>query len=185
MTGNYLDIFPEWIQPHPQLPVNMSGREAENEVGQLLLQHRYLSECMGGVLPDALDLSHMKRALDAPCGVGGWAYELAWNHPSMHVTGVDGRPTYLEKAQELTNLLGNATVIHHDIRQLSDEIAPPASFDLVHTRFLVSMLSPQEYRAVLTALVHCCRAGGLFVWEELEYPITSSPACQAFFALVQ
>lgn len=185
MTGNYSDIFPEWIQPHPQLPVDTSDREDENEVGQLLLQHRYLSECMGGVLPDALDLSHMKRALDTPCGAGGWAYELAWNHPSMHVTGIDGRPAYLEKAQELINLLGNAAIMQQDIRQLSDKLIPQASFDLVHTRFLVSMLSPREYPAVLAALVHRCRPGGLFVWEELEYPITTSPACQAFFALVQ
>ena len=184
MAGNYSDTFPEWTQPQ-QSPVSSSDVEDENEVGQLLLQHRYLSECMGGVLPAALDLSHVKRVLDAPCGVGGWVYELAWNHPSLHVTGIDGRPAYIEKARELINLLGNATMTQQDIRQLADEIVLPASFDLVHARFLVSMLSPQEYPAVLAALVHRCRAGGLFVWEELEYPITNSPACQAFYALVQ
>src|SRR5579859_341071 len=185
MAGKYSDFFPEWVQPHSQFPVNPSGIEDENEVGQLLLQHRYLSECMGGVLPAALDLSQVKRALDAPCGASGWVYELAWNHPSMHVTGIDGRPAYVEKARELVNLLGNATVTQQDIQQLSDEMIPLASFDLVHARFLVSMLSPREYPAVLAALVRRCRAGGLFVWDELEYPITNSPACQAFYALIQ
>ena len=185
MAGKYSDGFTEWTQPRSQLPGNMAGIEDENEAGQMLLQHRYLSECMGGVLPAALDLSHLKRALDAPCGVGGWVYELAWNHPSLQVIGIDGRPAYVEKARELINILGNATVIQQDIRRMSDEIVSPASFDLVHARFLVSVLSPQEYPAVLTALVRRCRAGGLFVWDELEYPITNSPACQTFYALIQ
>lgn len=185
MAGNHSNIFPQRTRQPSQPPVNTPGIEDANEVEQLLLQHRYLSECMGGVLPAALDLSQVKRALDAPCGAGGWVYELAWNHPSMHVTGIDGRPEYVEKAQEPVNLLGNATVTRQDIRRLSDEMVPPASFDLVHARFLVSMLSPQEYPAVLAALVRRCCVGGLFIWDELEYPITSSPACQAFFALIQ
>lgn len=183
--GKNSDSFPEWTQPKFQFPGSTSGIEDENEAEQLLLQHRYLSECMGGVLPAALDLSHMKHALDAPCGVGGWMYELAWNYPSLQVMGVEERPAYVEKARELVTILGNVTVAQQDIRRLSDEIAPAASFDLVHARFLVSMLSPHEYPAVLTALVRRCRAGGLFVWDELEYPITNSPACQAFFALIQ
>ena len=159
--------------------------EDGNEIAHLLLQHRYLSECMGGVLPTSLDLSRVERALDANCGAGGWVYELAWNHPSMHVTGVDGRSAYVEKAQELVSLLGNAEVMRQDIRHLSDELLPPASFDLVHARFLVSTVSPQEYPAILAALVRRCCAGGLFVWDELEFPITNSPASQAFYALIQ
>ena len=185
MTDNDSDIFPEWTQPHPSLPITTSGTEDENKEGQLLLQHRYLSECMDGILPSALDLSHVKRALDAPCGAGGWVYELAWDHPSMQVMGIDGQPALIEKAQELVNLLSNATVILQDIQQLSDEKIPPAFFDLVHARFLVSMLSSRDYPPVLAALVRRCRPGGLFVWDELEYPITSSSACQEFFALVQ
>src|ERR1700730_1640005 len=128
MTGNYSYAFPESEQPHPLPPGYTFDAEVENEDAHLLLQHRYLSECMGGVLPTSLDLRHVKRVLDANCSVGGWVYELAWNHPSMHVTGVNGRPDYVEKAQELVSLLGNATVIQQDIRHLSDEILPPASF---------------------------------------------------------
>ena len=183
MAGNYSYIFPEWGQPHSMSPVFTFDEEDENEMAQLLLQHRYLSECIGGALP--LDLSHMKRVLDTNCGAGGWVYEVAWNHPSLHVTGVDGRPVYVEKAQELVSLLGNAEVMQQDIRHLSDEIVPPASFDLVHTRFLVSMLRPLEYPAILTSLVGRCRVGSLFAWDELEFPITNSPACQAFYALIQ
>jgi Methyltransferase domain len=184
MAGNYSYAFPEWEQPRSLSPVYTFDEEDENEMAHLLLQHRYLSECMGGVLPTSLDLSHVKRVLDANCDVGGWVYELAWNHPSLHVTGIDGRPEYVEKAQELISLLGNAEVMRQDIRHLSDERVPPASFDLVHARFLVSMLHPHEYPAILTSLVGRCRMGSVFAWEELEFPITNSPACQALNALI-
>ena len=183
MTGNYSYAFPEREEPHSLSPVYTFDEEDENVMAHLLLQHRYLSECMGSVLP--LDLSHMKRVLDAHCDAGGWVYELAWNHPSLHVIGIDERPAYVEKARELVSLLGNAEVVRQDIRHLSDEIVPPASFDLVHARFLVSMIRPQEYPAILTALVGRCRVGSLFAWDELEFPITNSPACQAFYALLQ
>jgi SAM-dependent methyltransferase len=113
MAGNYSYTFPEWEQPHSQSPVYTFDEEDENEMAQLLLQHRYLSECMKGGLP--LDLSHVKRVLDVNCSAGGWVYELAWNHPSLHVTGIDGRPEYVEKAQELVSLLGNAEVLRQDI----------------------------------------------------------------------
>jgi ubiquinone/menaquinone biosynthesis C-methylase UbiE len=185
MASNSSNAFPEWEQPLSAQSSKMSDEDAEYEMAHLLLQHRYLSECMGGVLPAALDLSQVKRALDAQCGAGGWVYELSWNHPFMDVTGIDGRTEYVEKAQELVNLTGNAKVMQQDIRQLSDETVPQASFDLVHARFLVSTLSPQEYPAILSALVRRCRVGGLFAWDEFEYPITNSPACQAFFALIQ
>ena len=183
MAGNYANAFPEWEQPLSPPPVYTLDGEDENETAHLLLQHRYLSQCMGGALP--LDLSRVKRVLDANCGAGGWVYELAWNHPSMYVTGIDGRSDYVEKAEEFVRPLGNATVIRQDIRHLSDEILPPASFDLVHARFLVSMLHPQAYPAVLASLVSRCRAGGLFVWDELEYPTTNSAACQQLIGLVQ
>lgn len=184
MADNYSYAFPEWEQRHSLPPVyNTFDVEDENEIGHLLLQHRYLSECMRGALP--LDLSHVKRVLDANCGVGGWVYELAWNHPSMYVTGLGERSDFVEKAQELVRPLGNVVVIRQDIRHLSDEVLPPASFDLVHARFLVSMLHPQAYPAILTSLVSRCSVGGLFVWDELEYPTTNSAACQQLIGLVQ
>ena len=185
MTSNYSYSSPEWERRYGLPTAYTLDGEDDNEITRLLLQDRYLSECMGGVLPASLDLSRVKRVLDAHCGAGGWVYELAWKHPSLHVTGVDQQPYFVEKAEELVSLLGNATIMRQDIRHLSDEILPPASFDLVHARFLFSILSPREYPAILSSLVNRCRVGGLFVWDELEFPVTNSAACQAFFALIQ
>jgi len=183
MTYNHLSSFSNW-QLQQSLPLASTFSD-EDEITRLLLQHRYLSECMGGVLPTSLDLSQVRRVLDVACGVGGWLYELAWNHPSMHVTGVDARPAFVEQAEALVSLLSNATVIRQDIRHLSLEVLPLESFDLVHARFLVAMLHPQEYPAILSLLVQRCRVGGLFVWDELEFPTTNSAACQQLFALIQ
>ena len=80
MTNNYLSSSPEWDQQHPLPPAYAFDVEDENEITRLLLRHRYLSECMGGVLPASLDLSQVRRVLDVACGAGGWVYELAWNH---------------------------------------------------------------------------------------------------------
>ncbi|TMF42634.1 MAG: class I SAM-dependent methyltransferase [Chloroflexi bacterium] len=176
---------PQWEQHHILPHAYTFHPYDENEVTRLLLRHRQLSECMGGILPASLDLTQVKRVLDANCGVGGWVYDLAWRYPSMQVMGFDGDSFFVEQAQAFVAGLGNAVVIEQDIHHLSDEVLPPASFDVVHARFLVSDVLPQEYPAVIPSLVRLCRAGGMFVWEEIEFPITNSRACQQIFTVVQ
>ena len=176
---------PQWEQHHTLPHAYAFNPHDENEVTRLLLQHRRLSEYMGGILPASLDLSQVKRVLDAHCGAGGWVYELAWRYPSMQVMGIDADSFFVEQAQALVGGLGNAAIIEQDLHHLSDEALPPASFDLVHTRFLVSEVLPREYPAILHSLLRLCRVGGLFVWDELEFPITNSRACQQIYTVVQ
>ncbi len=156
-----------------------------SEVERMLKLHRHLSESMGGILPVALDLSKVKRVLDVECGAGGWVYDLAWRYPSLHVTGTDSRPEMVKEAQALAERAGNATVFEQEIYSLSEQVVPLESFDMVHARFLVSRLSPQEYPSVLASLVRRCRSGGLFVWEEPEFPLTNSAACEQLYQLIQ
>lgn len=182
---NYPYSTPQWEQQHTLPHAYTFNPHDENEVTRLLLQHRRLSECMGGILPASLELAQVKRALDANCGIGGWLYELAWRFPSMQVMGIDGHAFLVEQAQALVGGLGNAVVIEQDLHHLSDEVLPPASFDLVHTRFLVSEVLPREYPVILQSLVRLCRVGGLFVWDELEFPNTNSRACQQIYTMVQ
>jgi len=151
----------------------------------MLKLHRHLSESMGGILPVALDLSKVKRVLDVECGAGGWVYDLAWRYPSLHVTGTDSRPELVKEAQALAERAGNATVFEQEIHSLSEQVVPLESFDMVHARCLVSRLSPQEYPSVLASLVRRCRSDGLFVWEEAEFPLTNSTACEQLYQLIQ
>jgi trans-aconitate methyltransferase len=164
---------------------NASETGMMEETDRLLLLHRSLSECMGGILPAALDLSRVKSVLDVECGAGGWAYDLAWRYPSLYVTGTESHAYLAEEAQALARRTGNAEVVEQDLHALSEQIIPLASFDMVHARFLVSRLTPQEYPAVLASLARRCRKGGLLVWEEPEFPLTSSPACEGLFRLAQ
>lgn len=108
--------------------------------------------------------------------------EINYNHIKRPVEPIKTKKGLKIPSAEKIPYFSNSL---QDIRHLSDEIVPPASFDLVHARFLVSMLRPQEYPAILTSLVGRCRVGSLFAWDELEFPITTSPACQAFYALIQ
>ena len=178
---------PESEQRHA-LRLGLHDSDDQNEISEmdrLLMLHRHLSESMGGILPAALDLSKVKRVLDVECGAGGWVYDLAWRYPSLYVTGTDSRPNLVKEAQALAGRAGNATILEQDIHSLSEQAVPPESFDLVHARFLVSKLLPQEYPPILASLVRRCRSGGLFVWEEPEFPLTNSPACERLYRLIQ
>ena len=171
--------------PGGRLQGDADEQDEAGEVERLLLLHRRLSESMGGILPAGLDLAKVKRVLDVECGAGGWMYDLAWRHPSMYVTGTDSRPHLVKAARALADRVGNATALEQDIHALSAQVVPLDSFDMVHARFLVGRLAPQEYPSILASLVSRCRSGGLLVWEESEYPITNSPVCEQLYRLVQ
>lgn len=157
----------------------------ENEAARLLLQYRQVSELMGGALPPTIDLAQGSRVLDVGCGVGGWVYEMAWRHPSLHISGIDSSAYLIEKARALVEGLDNVTVFTHDILQLDDEVFTPDAFDLIHLRFLAREVTPKQFPPLIQALIRICRPGGFIVWTEAELPISNSFACQQLCTLVQ
>ncbi len=169
--------FPE--SPGSSLPGN------EAEVAHLLLQHRQLSELMGGILPPTLEPTWGSRVLVIGWGLGGLIYEMAWRYPSLHITGIDANAHTVKEAQTLVKGLDNVTVFAQDIHRLNDEVFPPASFDLIQLRFLVGNVTPQQFPPLMQSLAHTCRPGGLIVWTEGEWPITTSLSCQRLSMMVQ
>jgi SAM-dependent methyltransferase len=157
----------------------------ETEVAQLLLQHRQLSELMGGILPPILEPSWGSRVLVIGWSLGGLVYEMAWRFPSLHISGIDANVHAVEEARTLVKDLDNVTVFAHDIHHLNDEVFPPASFDLIQLRFLAANVTPQQFPPLMQSLGHTCRPGGLIVWTEGEWPITTSLACQRLSMMVQ
>lgn len=112
-----------------QLPDSSLPFMAENEaeVARLLLQHRRLSELMGGPLPPSFDLTRVRRVLDVGCGPGGWAYEMAWQHPDMQLIGIDKRAYFIQQAQEFSRRgLSNLTYLVQDMCHLDEKLFPPA-----------------------------------------------------------
>lgn len=63
--------------------------EDATEKARLLLQGRLMSQNMGGLLPEGIELEKVHNVLDMACGPGGWAIDVAFENPEMQVTGVD------------------------------------------------------------------------------------------------
>src|SRR2546426_12347486 len=105
-----------------QSPENSTHNLSEGEdVGaKLLLQHRYLSELMGGILPPLLEPSWGSRVLEIGWCVGGLAFEMAFRYPSLHITAIDRNTSAAEQTQALVRGLGNITIFVQDIHRLDD-----------------------------------------------------------------
>lgn len=159
--------------------------ENEAEVARLLLLHRRLSEVIGNVLPPSLDLSQVHRVLDVGCGIGAWAYDMAWRHPDIQVVGIDKSPFLIDQAQKhIFGNISNVTYIVQDMHQLEGEMFAPGSFDLIHMRFMVGDVSVQTFPPLIRSLAQLCRQGGFFAWTEVELPLTTSAAYQRLCELV-
>lgn len=162
------------------------SQESEAWMAHMSLIERALSEYMGGALPAALDLSHVRQALDVGCGVGGWIYEMAWRHPTIQFVGIDRNVAFIECARKrILGGVANATYLVQDMFHLDEFTYAPASFDLVHLRFLAGEVRPQQFPLLLRALRRLCRPGALLVWTEAEFPLTNSLALQCVCDWVQ
>jgi ubiquinone/menaquinone biosynthesis C-methylase UbiE len=68
--------------------------------------HHLITKGMGGLFSERSDLSGVHRILDAACGPGGWALEVAFTYPEIEVVGFDisramidyARSSYREQA---------------------------------------------------------------------------------------
>ncbi len=159
--------------------------EQEDIWAKLLLQHRYLSELMGGILPPLLEPSWGSDVLAIGWCVDGLVYEMALRFPSFHITGIDKNSSVVKQAQTLVRWLGNAAMIVQDIHQLDNKVFSSASFDLICLRFLAGDVTLEQFPPLMQSLARICRTRGLLVWTEAELPITTSPACQQLCAMIQ
>lgn len=159
--------------------------ENEAEVARLVLLHRRLTELMGSVLLPLPDLSQVHRILDVGCGVGAWAYEMAWRHPDMQIVGIDKSAFFINQAQKrIFGYLPNLTYMVQDMQHLEGEMFAPGTFDLIHMRFMVGDVTVQDFPPLIRSLTQLCRPGGFFAWTEAEFPLTSSPAHARLCSLV-
>lgn len=153
---------------------------------QVLLTSR-LKEAMGGSLPlqEELDFSNMQQVLDAACGAGGWALDLAQSYPHLQVTGIDISAAPIAYAQRLAREgnLTNAQFLVQDMRDLRTDLVPVKTFDLVHLSFIASALLTVDYADLVRRLFQFCRPGGMICWTEMEFPITTSASFEQLITL--
>jgi len=157
--------------------------ESSETMAWLLNFDKVITKGMGGTLAEQADLTKIKRVLDIPCGPGGWALEVAREHPEMEVTGIDISESMIHFAKALATSrgYGNARFMVMDVKQ--PLAFADASFDLVNERTLYGVMGPGEWPQLLAECKRILRPGGILRLTELEAPVSTSPALNEFWYL--
>ncbi len=148
--------------------------ESTAEMFRLIRQDAFITKEAGGLLPERSDLSTIHNVLDVACGPAGWAIDLAYANPHMHVTGVD----ISQKMINYANMRKLPNTTFHVMNVLHGLAFPDASFDLVNARLIFSFMPPSAWSALLQECLRVTRPGGLIRLTEWEYPFTNAPACE-------
>jgi ubiquinone/menaquinone biosynthesis C-methylase UbiE len=141
-------------------------KDNPSELDRLQLQS-LVWEPAGKTLLGQLGPGEGKRVLDVGCGALGWLRLLSdWVGSDGEVVGTDIDDAMLNAAGQFvaTEALGNVTLVRDDVFQSQLE---PASFDLVHSRFLLGPLGRVQEQ--MDAYLRLVRPGGTVVSEELDY----------------
>jgi SAM-dependent methyltransferase len=142
--------------------------ESAAEMARLINQDLEITKAMGGLFPHNLPLSGVTDVLDVACGPGGWAQEVAFQHPEMEVTGVDISKTMTQYAKTNAQLqkLENLDFVIMDVTKplpFSD-----TCFDLVNARFMAGFLHKEKWPLVVKEFVRIVRPGGFIVLTECD-----------------
>ncbi len=124
-------------------------------------QHFIVRRVLGG--NHQSPLRQPQRILDAGCGTGRWAVEMAAEFPGALVVGLDlVRPSNLAPMlATLGPLAGNVSFVEADLRERLP--FPDATFDFAHMRLMFDDLPTEHYLLALRELVRVTRPGG---WVE-------------------
>jgi ubiquinone/menaquinone biosynthesis C-methylase UbiE len=153
-------------------------------MGRLLAQDRLITKGMGGLFSERGDLSGIQRILDAACGPGGWALEVAYTYPEIEVVGFDISRAMIDyaRAQARVQGLHNADFVVMDIQKALD--FPNASFDLVNARF-INFLPVTAWPKLMQEFKRITRPGGTIRLTESEWwYFTNSPALENLNAMI-
>jgi SAM-dependent methyltransferase len=164
--------------------VYFNDPESGAEMGRLLAQDRLITKGMGGLFPERRDLSGIHRILDAACGPGGWALEVAYTYPEIEVVGFDVSRAMIDyaRAQARVQGLDNTDFVVMDIQKPLD--FPAASFDLVNARF-INFLPVAAWPRLMQEFKRITRPGGTIRLTESEWwYFTNSPALENLNAMI-
>jgi len=143
--------------------------EAENaaEMNRLIKQAEVMTHCLGPV-PASLDLRQVQTVLDVACGPGEWVVTMAKQLSQAHFVGIDISRLMIDHAQAWakSQVLFNTQFRVMDVR--GPLAFPDASFDLIHARFLVGVLTRMTWPPFLAECFRLLRPGGIICLTEAE-----------------
>jgi SAM-dependent methyltransferase len=152
--------------------------EQPAETARLIEQSKLFTQAMGGLFPDALDLSRVRRVLDLACGPGEWATQVAFDYPEWEVLGVDINETMVNYAMASARSQGLPNVSFEPIDITCPLTFADASFDLIHARFIVGFQNTESWSVLLAQCRRVLAPGGILLLCECEMGVSTSPALQ-------
>ena len=152
--------------------------EQPAETARLIEQSKLFTRAMGGLFPDELDLSGIRRVLDLGCGPGEWANAVASDYPCLNVVGVDINETMIGYATAFARVQGRPN-ISFEVMDIKQPLTfPDAAFDLINARFIVGFQDKASWPVLLAECRRVLAPGGILLLSEGERSISTSPALQ-------
>lgn len=150
--------------------------ESAAEMARLTRQDHLLTQGMGGLFPEGLDLSHVESMLDIACGPGGWVQEVAFEHADIEVVGIDISERMIAYAQAQAQVQRLTNAHFRVMNALQPLDFPDNSFDLVNTRLIVAFMLPEVWPKFLQECWRILRPGGIIRLTDLEWGLCNKPA---------
>lgn len=172
------------IEPPPREDSYVIDPENATEMARLINQDHMVTQHMGNLLPPEVDPSAFTDVLDIACGPGGWVLDVAYSFPGLKVTGVDISQIMVRYAQARAWSQGLENADFRVMNILKPLDFPDHSFDFVNARFLVGVLSPADWPALIQECKRVLRPGGILRLTDVEdLGITNSAALEQFTTL--
>jgi ubiquinone/menaquinone biosynthesis C-methylase UbiE len=143
--------------------------ESAAEMARLMRQEQALTQAMGGVFPEPLDLSQVERVIDLACGPGGWALEVAYSYSDIEVVGVDISERMIAYGNAQAQVQSRKNVRFQTANILEPLPFPDASFNLVNARLIVGFMKAQDWPRLLSECFRILRPGGILRITDFEH----------------
>jgi SAM-dependent methyltransferase len=166
------------IYPRENTTTYILSPEEPNETTRLLALDEAITQGMGSLLPDAIDLKAVTALLDLACGPGAWALQVADRYPEIDVVGVDISRSMIRYANGRADARDLKNISFQEMNILQPLEFPDDSFDIVNARLLQAFMSKEAWAHLLRECVRITRPGGYIRLTEAEWAWTNKPACE-------
>ncbi|WP_165422968.1 class I SAM-dependent methyltransferase [Ktedonosporobacter rubrisoli] len=146
---------------HPSENSYAVDPESAMEMARLMDLDIIVNKQMGGLFPPDIDLGKVHDVLDIACGPGGWAMEVAFEHPDKHVVGIDISRAMLEYATAQANMQDLQNIEFFFMDATASLEFPAASFDLINARFIVGFMWKEAWPELIKECMRILRPGGI------------------------